>query len=306
MRSFFRVFLPVLLASTASHAVPISGGPAEAWVYARSDTTGGSGLALTFDTESLTDSTTGSQENGTGTASVSAFLGNGEPGYLKGTVSAQTDGCCLAGQAGLRVGVNSIIWLDGPEDTAGSVAVTMTFTGSYGGPGDGSQILLQSGPGIDTVGVGFASGDPEDRGLFRLTDSFVYGRSYECLNCTYSATDVFPISITAYLPFEAGAEFVRYSAQIDLYTSALIGGTSFIEGFNTALFSISVPQGFTYTSPLNFVNDDGDVPTIPVPPTGLLFALGLASIAWERRRASARRNVPATSVFSQVQGTAES
>jgi hypothetical protein len=170
-----------------------------------------------------------------------------------------------------------VIALSGPQDVGGVVAVTMTFDGTWGGPGaNQSWVQMQSGPGFD--GVGFASSNQSTMGLFSYIDNLLYGdRVDQCINCTYTLGDKFTFAITSFLPFLAGAQTVQYAAQIEISTQG-----AFIDGSHTATFSIDVPNGFTYSSALNFTDSIGSVPE---PATLALVGFALAAIP----AASARR-----------------
>lgn len=218
------------------------------------DTTGGTGAPLTMDTEALAVSYTGSAENGsnTGTAEGSASLAGG---FIKSKVSANTTVCCQAGQANIEFGLVTKINLSGPANVGGVVAVTMQITGSYGccGAMNYGQIYVQSayvdGPGLRCCGTS----DPALRGDFIIGELGPNpAGDLVCNNCTYTSGSYFPITVTAYLPFDAGQTSVRYAANVLLSTAADIGSSSFIDALNTATFSIEVPPGFTYSSALAF------------------------------------------------------
>ena len=264
-------FIALLLTFTATyaHAAPLD------FVYGSSDVTGGvNGFPFTTDPLSLSFSSTGTGEQGQGTASGSAFLGNGPtaPGNLKTSISAETLGCCLAGQANARVGLSAEILFTGPADVDGLWVVTMHLTGSYGccGPFDGMQIYAQTGPGIAGQ-IGFATSDPALRGDFILNESGFAGTSITCNNCSYAANGYFPIEVTAYLPFEAGQTSVIYAAELMISTAAHIGSSTFVDASHTALFSIQGPTGFTYSSALSFIQPQ----QVSAPATILLVLGGL-------------------------------
>jgi hypothetical protein len=189
----------------------------------------------------------------TGTAYGSAALDGGEYGYLKASVFS-TAIPTYVGTSISRVGLSAAVNIFGPTDVAGVAAITMNFDGTYGGTGaNSSYFQLQSGAGLTGGLIGFAALDPSLRGLFDFSDDPIYGQVlHGCTNCAYSIGNDFLISITTYIPFEAGATSVQYAAQIEI----LAQGTS-IDGSNTATFSISLPEGFTYSSALNFVESTG-------------------------------------------------
>lgn len=260
-------------------------GPARAdWVWSDADTSGGGagGWTLQTDPSTLNLIGTGTGIYGeTGTSYASASL---DDGYLKASVTTTSvfvpqgtsGGFTQPGQANLRVGLGATIELSGPQDVGGVVAVTMTFDGTYGSPENASLLQIASGPGVDGQ-LGFATSDTALRGDFGITDSAFYGQALQfCYNCTYTFGDDFLISVTAYLPFDAGDTSVFYAAQITMGTQ---GG--FIDGSHTAVFSIDVPEGFTYSSALRFTEPVG--PSIPEPGTLGLLAAALGAGAASRR-----------------------
>ncbi len=228
---------------------------------------------------SLSLSGTGTGTHGeTGTVFSAASLGDGT---LKVSVSSTRSGNFLGGALGIA-GLSADIFLNGPSAVPGLVAVTMTFDGLYGGPGDNaSNFNIFSGLGFG--GRGFATNDPTQTGVFSLLDFLSTGQALQkCTNCSYLIDDNFLISVTAYLPFAAGAHSVNYAAQILLSTQ----GRSFIDGSHTATFSIAVPDGFTYSSELAFTNA---VIAVPEPGIFSLMALGLFALGGMKRLARNRR-----------------
>jgi len=209
-------------------------------------------------------------------------LDDGNFGYIKANVATDSlfvpqgtggGGFYAYGQAGVTVGMESTIEIFGPKDLDGVFAITMTFNGVRGAPLNNSYIYVQSGPGV-AGGRGFSTSDPTLRGDIGFQDHALYGESINfCSNCNYSIGDDFLITVTAYLPFKAGDQSVSYAAQIDLFTQ---GG--FIDGSHTAVFSIVVPDGFTYSSALKFASP------VPEPETGAMLLVGLAMIALIGRR----------------------
>lgn len=271
----------VLTAATSVHAVPIVGGNADNWVYGDADTTGGNYFSMIYDTQALSFSVTGSQAHGTGTATASASLSDG---FLKAYVSGDTGACCTGGQASLRLGLGTKINLVGPSDVGGVVAVTMHLAGDYGisGAVGGGMVTvdIETGPGRNVPGPGFASGDASVRGdfAFRIIDS---PQILGCDNCSYDPSSIFPISVTAYLPFNAGDDFVRYSADLTFDARGrALNSSAFVDASHTALFSIDVPDGFSYSSALSFVSPTSSV---PIPGTITLVVLGLAMCGIGRR-----------------------
>ncbi len=263
----------VLSTATFVSAAPVIGNEVN-WVYGNSDTTGAGGFPLTFDTQALDFLTSGSLEDGTGTASAFASLSGG---FLKGSVSGVTGNCCQAGQASLRIGLGAQIDLFGPGDVGGVVAVTMHITGDLGlTDGAAIQIQAQSGPGLDTPGVGFASTGPNLRGEFLLTTDSL--DSLTCRNCTFDPNHYFPISVTAFLPFNPGDDAVHYSAQLHLKAAGnAIHSSAFVDASHTALFSIVVPDGFTFSSALA-------VTAVPEPQIYGLLLAGLGFVGYAARR----------------------
>ena len=79
--------------------------------------------------------------------------------------------------------------------------------------------------------------------------------------------------MTAVLPFTAGQSFVDYAARLEIATR---GGI--IDASHTALFSIQVPEGFTYSSALAF-----QAP-VPEPSTYGMLLAGIGMMAFVVRR----------------------
>lgn len=252
------------------------------WVWSNADTTGSGGWAFQTDPSTLNLSDSGTGVFGeTGSASASVSLAEG---YLKGSVTSDSvfvpqggGGFTQFGGAHLRIGLGATIDLSGPQDVAGVVAVTMTFDGTYDAPENSSLLYVSSGPGADSV-IGFTTSDPSLRGDFGFTDNAVHGQTLQfCYNCTYSIGDDFLITVTAYLPFDAGDTSVFYAADV---TMGIQGGS--IDGFDTAVFSIVVPEGFTYSSDLMFT--DLDPHSVPEPGILALLVAALAAMGVIGRR----------------------
>ena len=249
-------------------------------VWTDADTSGSGGWANQIErTGSLSLSSTGTGGNGeTGTA-FAAF--SATEGTIKTSVATTSvfvpvgqGGFLAPGQANVRMGFSAPISLAGPQDVAGVVTVTSTFDGTWGGPGANLSFMqIQSGPGFD--GIGFATSDPNLRGDFGFTDNLLHGQSVDlCNNCTYSIDEDFLVTVTASMPFAAGATSVTYAAQIILSTQG-----AYIDGSQTATFAIDVPDGFSYSSTFNFAEP------IPEPSTwALMLAGGLATSLIARRR----------------------
>lgn len=251
-------------------------------VWSAGATPGPSGWTLQTAPSSLSFTASGASEGVVGSAFAAASLSDG---YLKASVSS-TATPSYVGTAISRVGLSSVIDLVGPQDVAGVVAITMTFDALWGGAGaNQSWVQVQSGPGGDFIG--FASGDPALRGWFSFSDNALYGQALNaCTNCSYTFLgDVLLMSVTAYLPFEAGAQSVQYAAQIEISSQG-----SFIDGSHTARFSIDVPDGFAYSSALDF-NGPALVSPVPEPGSFALMALGLVGLSIGQRARTRRQRL---------------
>lgn len=250
-------------------------------VWSSGDTSGAGGWALQTAPSFLSVSGTGTGSTGeTGTAQAGASLAGG---YLKAGVATTSvevsPGFVQPGQASSTVGLEASINLSGPQTLGGIVAVTMTFDGQYSGLGSNAFFQVQTGAGIDGQ-RGFAAQDTAQRGYFDFRDSAVYGQTLNaCTNCSYSIGNDFLISVTTFLPFMPGDTRVIFAAQLLLETQ---GG--FIDGMNTATFSITTPASFTYSSNLMFSPPSA----VPAPGSLPLMLAGLAVIALARAQGRRR------------------
>jgi hypothetical protein len=239
-------------------------------------------------------SVAGSQVNSglvVGTARAAASLGDGL--LRAGALGIPRPEAALAGQSAAFVGLRALIHISGPEGISGIVAVTMTVSGVLDRgttPSAGVFLLAQTGqdssPGIG--GRGFT--DPAaNQGLFRFTTTVLSPDPVvECQRCAFAADSGFPFSVTALLPFGPEHRVVYYKAQLDL---EVLGDAS-VDAFDTAVFSIAAPAGFSVSSALTFQE-----PAAPVslPPSLLLSAVACGGVwAWQRSwiRRTWRRPAP--------------
>jgi hypothetical protein len=184
---------------------------------------------------------------------------------------------------GTTVGLGTRINFDSPAVQAGEARVTMTVTGDSGW-GDAVygqvRVLAESGVGLGTFPPRGFTGSP---GSFGFIDYVIQSWSIppapqSCLNCTFTAGELFDFSITAILPFDIGSTYVDYAVQ--LMISAHWG--SFVDAFGTARFSINLPDGMGYSSALTFIDEPTSV--VPAPGTGLLVVASAIPLWMSRRR----------------------
>lgn len=181
------------------------------------------------------------------------------------------------GNASATAALNTRIFLNGPTDVGGNVLVTMNVNGTWtsGSVNAFNEVVATSGYGLGSVGRASMPDSFGDFGLFETTVSGVTTRDmYLCHNCSGASNPgVFPLSVTAVLPFSAGQSFVDYTAQLALNTR---GGL--IDASHTATFSILMPEGFSYTSALAF-----QAP-VPEPSTYGMLLAGVGMLASVVRR----------------------
>ena len=118
----------------------------------------------------------------------------------------------------------------------------------------------------------------------------------ECQRCAFAGDGGFPFSVTALLPFGLEHRVVYYKAQLEV---EVLGDAS-VDAFDTAVFSIAAPAGFSVTSALTFQE-----PAAPVslPPSLLLSAVAGGGV-WAWRRAwsgrTGRRPAPRAQCTSRI------
>jgi len=269
-----------LVAGLALSALPLLAGASETanvYVQANGGPLSAPNLESVSDSRQVTDPVYG--VGGVGSAAASLA-----DGYLKLSVTSinQFIGSSLnEGGANAMAGLNTRIFLNGPSNVGGNVLVTMNVNGNWS-PGSlnaFNEITASAGnwtgPGTPYGGY---TGLSENTGVFQITENTLNGVTsrdfFRCENCTYSVGSApFPFSVTAVLPFTAGQSFVDYAARLEIATR---GGI--IDASHTALFSIQVPEGFTYSSALAF-----QAP-VPEPSTYGMLLAGIGMMAFVVRR----------------------
>ena len=248
-----------------------------AWLYTDNP------AALEFDQTAI-----GQQYGQVGSAFSAVSISGG---YIKSSLtgsagSSSTSGLHL-GSANTTTGLEATINLIGPQDTAGVVAVTLSFDGTYSQGTTTNRLQIATGPGTDGS-RGFPVSGTDSLGFF---DWQSYGASHiggyvsKCNDCSYNyGNGSIHASTTAYLPFDAGATSVIFAANIYMSSFGSLQAESLFDGSHTATFSVAVPDGFTYSTDLAVRGDAAPSGQMPEPSSLALFGVSGLALGWSQRR----------------------